>query len=96
VTDALDVAIVAPCAIVADMLILVGNATGYRMAFPLFGIIVFLMPGHRARDLAAGTRRGGLHDRPVRGPDRVLRAEGGDVGMGGSRGAPGAAAALAA
>jgi hypothetical protein len=44
VTVALDVAIVAPCAIVAGVLILRRNATGYRMAFPLFGIIAFLMP----------------------------------------------------
>jgi hypothetical protein len=91
VTVALDVAIVAPCAIVAGMLILRRNATEYRMAFPLFGVIVFLMPvialatWPRAREgvvFTTGKIVGTMVSFALRG-----RA----VGVGGRRGAPDAA-----
>lgn len=44
VTVTLDVAIIAPCAILAGVRILLRDPAGYRFAFPLFGIIVLLTP----------------------------------------------------
>lgn len=44
VTHALDLGIIVPASIVAGILILRGSPTGYKMAFPLLGIIIFLLP----------------------------------------------------
>ncbi|MCM4161556.1 hypothetical protein FHG64_11615 [Antarcticibacterium flavum] len=44
VTHALDLAIIVPASIVGGILILKRNAVGYKIAFPLLGIIIFLLP----------------------------------------------------
>ena len=44
VTEALDLAIITPAAVISGMLILRHNAWGYRILFPLLGIIIFLLP----------------------------------------------------
>lgn len=44
VTYALDLAIITPSTFLAGWLILKRNPLGYRMAFPLLGILVFLLP----------------------------------------------------
>lgn len=44
VTHALDLALIVPASIIAGLLILQKNPTGYKIAFPLFGIIIFLLP----------------------------------------------------
>jgi len=44
VTDALDLAIITPATFISGALILRHNAWGYRILFPLLGIIIFLLP----------------------------------------------------
>ena len=44
VTDVLDLGLIAPAAIVGGVLILRRSALGYRIAFALLGIILFLLP----------------------------------------------------
>jgi hypothetical protein len=44
VTHALDLAIIVPASILGGILIIKKNATGYKIAFPLLGIIIFLLP----------------------------------------------------
>lgn len=44
VTDALDLAIITPATFLAGWLIFKKKLTGYKMAFPLIGIIIFLLP----------------------------------------------------
>jgi len=44
VTDALDLGLITPAAILGGILILRRSALGYRIAFPLLGIILFLLP----------------------------------------------------
>ncbi|KJS73494.1 MAG: hypothetical protein JL56_10275 [Desulfotomaculum sp. BICA1-6] len=44
VTDALDLAIITPATFISGVLILRHNAWGYRILFPLLGIIIFLLP----------------------------------------------------
>lgn len=44
VTDALDLAIITPATVISGVLILRHNAWGYRILFPLLGIIIFLLP----------------------------------------------------
>ncbi|MHB0936840.1 MAG: hypothetical protein ACYC6A_10655 [Armatimonadota bacterium] len=44
VTDALDLAIITPSTFIAGVLILRRNWLGYRIAFPLLGIITMLLP----------------------------------------------------
>jgi hypothetical protein len=57
VTETLDLALIAPTTILAGVLILRRRALGYRLAFPLFGIIVLLTPtiaAATASQVAAG------------------------------------------
>ncbi|HSI70816.1 MAG TPA: hypothetical protein VK941_11320 [Gillisia sp.] len=44
VTHALDLAIIVPASIVGGILILKKHPIGYKIAFPLLGIIIFLLP----------------------------------------------------
>lgn len=44
VTDALDLAIITPSTFLAGWLILKRNPLGYKMAFSLIGIVIFLLP----------------------------------------------------
>jgi hypothetical protein len=44
VTDALDLALITPAALLAGVLILRRDPLGYRIAFPLLGIILLLVP----------------------------------------------------
>lgn len=44
VTHALDLAIIVPASLIGGILILMKNPTGYKIAFPLLGIIIFLLP----------------------------------------------------
>lgn len=44
VTDALDLGLITPANLIAGMLILQRRSLGYRLAFPLCGIIVLLLP----------------------------------------------------
>ena len=43
-TDALDLGIIAPLAVVAGILILRGSPMGFRLAFPVLGLLVMLFP----------------------------------------------------
>ncbi len=43
-TDALDLGIIAPLAVVAGVLILRGSPMGFRLAFPVLGLLVMLFP----------------------------------------------------
>ncbi|HET6485121.1 MAG TPA: hypothetical protein VFH83_01805 [Spirochaetia bacterium] len=43
-TDALDLGIVAPLAVVAGVLTLRGSPMGFRLAFPILGLLVMLLP----------------------------------------------------
>jgi hypothetical protein len=59
VTETLDLALIAPTAVFAGLSVLRGQAVGYRLAFPLFGIIVLLAPtivAATASQVAAGVR----------------------------------------
>lgn len=44
VTHALDLSIIVPASIISGLLVLRGNSLGYKMALPILGIIIFLVP----------------------------------------------------